>query len=159
MSTSPRTELDFMTRQLEDAVRNARLVDVRGRVRKVTGTIIDATVPNAKVGELCLLRGPASGFELKAEVVGFAGRSALLTPMGDIQGVSSNTEVIPTGKPHLVGVGPKLQGRILDGLGQPLDEPTKGPLEVEAYYSVYRDSPDPMSRRIIEKPMPMTRSC
>lgn len=144
-----------MTRQLEDAVRNARLVDVRGRVRKVTGTIIDATVPNAKVGELCLLRGPASGFELKAEVVGFAGRSALLTPMGDIQGVSSNTEVIPTGKPHLVGVGPKLQGRILDGLGQPLDEPTKGPLEVEAYYSVYRDSPDPMSRRIIEKPMPM----
>ena len=147
--------LQFITDQLQSAVQDATILRVRGRVTKVTGTIIEAAVPGAQVGELCLLRGPAAGFEIKAEVVGFRGRVALLTPMGEMQGVSSHTEVIPTGKPHMVGVGPKLVGRVLDGLGQPLDADVKGPLEVEEYYSVYRDSPDPMSRRIISKPMPM----
>lgn len=144
-----------LTEPLEVAINEAQLVQVRGRVTKVTGTIIEASVPGAQVGELCLLRGPAAGFELRAEVVGFLGRVALLTPMGEMQGVSTHTEVIPTGKPHMVGVGPKLVGRVLDGLGEPLDADKKGPLEVEDWYSVYRDSPDPMSRRIIDKPMPM----
>ena len=149
------SELRFMTEQLETAVKSANLLSVRGRVLRVTGTIIEAMVPGAQVGELCLLRGPSPDFELRAEVVGFAGRVALLTPMGEMQGVSSNTEVIPTGKPHMVGVGMKLIGRVLDGMGEPLDAHEKGPLEVEKYYSVYNDSPDPMSRKIIDKPMPM----
>ncbi|MEO0763069.1 MAG: EscN/YscN/HrcN family type III secretion system ATPase, partial [Pseudomonadota bacterium] len=152
---APPGEFRFMTEQLEAAVQGASLMEIRGRVRRVTGTIIEATVPGAQVGELCLLRGPAPGFELKAEVVGFNGRIALVTPMGEMQGVSAHTEVIPTGKPHMVGVGPKLQGRVLNGLGEPLDADVKGPLEVEEYYSVYRDSPDPMKREIIARPMPM----
>ena len=65
--------LAFITEQLRDAVQGAQLLQIRGRVRKVTGTIIEAMVPGAQVGELCLLRGPARGFELKAEVVGFVG--------------------------------------------------------------------------------------
>jgi type III secretion protein N (ATPase) len=154
-SPTAASELGFITEQLQSAVQESTLLKVSGRVTKVTGTIIEAMVPGAQVGELCILRGPAPGFELKAEVVGFRGRVALLTPMGEMQGVSSHTVVIPTGKPHMVGVGPKLVGRVLNGMGQPLDEDKKGPLEVEEYYSVYRDSPDPMSRRIIAKPMPM----
>ncbi|MEM8985372.1 MAG: type III secretion system ATPase SctN [Pseudomonadota bacterium] len=148
-------ELRFMTEQLETAVKGANLLSIRGRVLRVTGTIIEAMAPSAQVGELCILRGPSPGFELLAEVVGFAGRVALLTPMGEMQGVSSHTEVIPTGKPHMVGVGMKLIGRVLDGMGDPLDADEKGPLEIETYYSVYNDSPDPMSRKIIDKPMPM----
>ena len=148
-------ELRFMTEQLETAVKGANLLSIRGRVLRVTGTIIEAMAPSAQVGELCILRGPAPGFELLAEVVGFAGRVALLTPMGEMQGVSSHTEVIPTGKPHMVGVGMKLIGRVLNGMGEPLDADEKGPLEIEKYYSVYNDSPDPMSRKIIDKPMPM----
>ena len=147
-------DLQFITEQLQSAVQDATILRVRGRVTKVTGTIIEAAVPGAQVGELCVLRGPAAGFEIRAEVVGFRGRVALLTPMGEMQGVSSHTEVLPTGKPHMVGVGPKLVGRVLDGLGQPLDADAKGALEVEEYYSVYRESPDPMSRRIISKPIP-----
>ena len=150
-----RFKLGFLTEQISSAVQDTPLVKVRGRVTKVTGTIIEAMVPDAHIGELCLLVGPADGFELRAEVVGFRGKVALLTPMGDMQGVSSHTEVIPTGKPHLVGVGPKLVGRVLNGMGEPLDADDKGPLEIEDYYSVYRDSPDPMLRQIISKPMPM----
>ncbi|MEM9838710.1 MAG: type III secretion system ATPase SctN [Pseudomonadota bacterium] len=148
-------ELTRFADELALAVQNASLIEVRGRVLRVTGTIIEAMVPGAQIGELCILRGPAPNFELKAEVVGFQGRTALLTPMGEMQGVSSHTEVLPTGRAHMVGVGPKLKGRVLNGMGEPLDEDEKGPLEVEDYYSVYRESPDPMSRRIIEKPMPM----
>ena len=148
-------DLGFMTEQLHAAVQESTLVKIRGRVTKVTGTIIEAMVPGAQVGELCLLCGPADGFELKAEVVGLRGRVALLIPMGEMQGVSAHTEVVPTGKPHTVGVGPKLVGRVLNGMGEPLDADVKGPLEVEEYYSVYRDSPDPMSREIIAQPMPM----
>lgn len=148
-------ELTRFADELALAVQNASLIEVRGRVLRVTGTIIEAMVPGAQIGELCILRGPAPDFELKAEVVGFQGRTALLTPMGEMQGVSSHTEVLPTGRAHMVGVGPKLKGRVLNGMGEPLDEDEKGPLEVEDYYSVYRESPDPMSRRIIEKPMPM----
>ena len=147
--------LQFITDQLQSAIMDATILKVRGRVTKVTGTIIEAAVPGVQVGELCLLRGPAPGFEIKAEVVGFRGRVALLTPMGEMQGVSSHTEVVPTGKPHMVGVGSQLVGRVLNGMGEPLDVDVKGPLEIEDYYSVYRDSPDPMSRRIISKPMPM----
>ncbi len=149
------SDLRFITDQLKTSAQESTLVRIRGRVTKVTGTIIEAMVPAAKVGELCLLCGPAENFELKAEVVGFRGRVALLTPMGEMQGVSSHTEVVPTGRPHTVGVGPKLIGRVLNGMGEPLDEDQKGPLEVEEYYSVYRDSPDPMSREIISRPTPM----
>ncbi|MCP5093255.1 MAG: FliI/YscN family ATPase, partial [Gammaproteobacteria bacterium] len=149
------SNLSFITGQINAAVKDTTVLKIRGRVTKVTGTIIEASVPGAQVGELCLLSGPAPGFEIKAEVVGFRGRVALLTPMGEMQGVSSHTEVTPTGKPHMVGVGPKLVGRVLNGLGAPLDADKKGPLEVEEYYSVYRDSPDPMSRRIISKPTAM----
>ena len=145
--------LSYITELLAESVEQARLLEIRGRVTQVTGTIIKAVVPGVQVGELCLLRGPAEGFELKSEVVGFSGKDALLTPMGDMYGVSSNTEVIPTGRMHMVPVGPNLLGRVLNGMGEPLDENTRGPLEVSDYYPVYCDAPDPLIRRIISKPL------
>ena len=99
------------------------------------GTIIHAVVPGVKVGELCLLRNPWENWELKAEVVGFAKRVALLTPLGDLQGISHATEVIPTGEIHSVPVGDDLLGRVLNGLGEPMDGGP--PLRPTAYYPVY----------------------
>jgi ATP synthase in type III secretion protein N len=145
--------LDYITDLLARSIEEARLLEVRGRVTQITGTIIKAMVPGARIGELCHLRNPGEAFELVAEVVGFAGKEALLTPMGEIYGVSSNTEVIPTGRMQMVPVGPGLLGRVLDGLGRPLDQDTRGSLEVETYYPVYQDAPDPLKRRIIDKPL------
>jgi len=144
--------LDYITSLLSESVNEARLLGIRGRVTQVTGTIIRAMVPAVEVGELCILRGPARGFELKAEVVGFHGKEALLTPMGDMYGVSSHTEVVPTHSMHMIPVGPGLLGRVLDGMGNPLDEEAKGPLEIEDYYPVYNTAPAPLSRRLIERP-------
>jgi ATP synthase in type III secretion protein N len=154
VTQSPRgAGLDYITDLLARSIEEARLLEVRGRVTQITGTIIKAMVPGARIGELCHLRNPGEDFELVAEVVGFGGKEALLTPMGEIYGVSSNTEVIPTGRMQMVPVGPGLLGRVLDGLGRPLDQDRLGPLEVETYYPVYQDAPDPLKRRIIDKPL------
>ena len=66
---------------LAESVEHSRLLDIRGRVTRVAGTIIHAAVPRVSIGELCLLRNPGQDSELKAEVVGLAGRETLLTPI------------------------------------------------------------------------------
>lgn len=145
--------LNYIPDILESALRSNVPVDIRGRVVQVVGTIIKAVVPGVKIGEICTLKNPWDSWELKAEVVGFAEEAALLTPLGDIQGISSSTEVVPSGTVHMVGVGPDLLGRVLDGLGNPMDGGP--PLRPEAAYPVYADPPNPMVRRIIDKPLPL----
>ncbi|MCG8566392.1 MAG: type III secretion system ATPase SctN, partial [Desulfobacterales bacterium] len=142
---------EYMVNIIEDAIKDLKPIEIRGRVEKVVGTIIHAVVPGVKVGELCLLKNPWEDWELKAEVVGFAKRVALLTPLGDLQGVSHATEVIPTGDIHSVPVGDDLLGRVLNGLGEPIDGGP--PLKPQDYYPVYADPPNPMQRRIIDKPI------
>jgi type III secretion protein N (ATPase) len=138
---------------LQSALARAKISQVKGRVVQVTGTIIRAVIPSVKIGEICLLRNPGEELGMKAEVVGFSHGSALLMPMGDMQGISSETEVIPTGQVHLVPVGNSLLGRVLDGMGDPIDTATRGPLHVTRYYPVLTGAPDPLRRRIIKHPL------
>jgi type III secretion protein N (ATPase) len=142
---------EYIGALMEEAVQSTSSVEVRGRVEQVVGTIIRAVVPGVKVGELCILRNPWDSWTLKAEVVGFVKQVALLTPLGDLQGISPATEVIPTGEIHSVPVGEDLLGRVLDGLGNPIDG---GPaLKPRTRYPVYADPPNPMMRRIIDRPI------
>ncbi|MCO7226988.1 type III secretion system ATPase SctN [Pleionea sp. CnH1-48] len=149
------SHLDYITDFINKTIDTTRLLEVRGRVVEVVGTIIKAIVPGVQVGEFCVLRNPLTEKEIYAEVVGFSDNFALLTPLGDMMGISSNTEVLPSGQIHKVGVGPGLIGRILDGMGNPMDEHEKGPLEVDTYYPVYADAPDPITRKIIKDPVPL----
>lgn len=75
----------------------------------------------------------------------------LLTPLGELEGISSSTEVTPTGEVHRVPVGPAMLGRVLDGLGNPSDG--KGPIEIEEYYAVTADPPNAMTRQLISTPI------
>ena len=120
---------------------------------EVTGTLIRAVVPGVKIGELCTLRNPGEKGSLMAEVIGFEDRRVLLTPMGDMLGVSNSTQVYPSGHSHRVPVGAAVLGRVLDGLGRPSDGGP--PLETSTFYPVYADPPEPMKRKIIDKPLPM----
>lgn len=142
----------YITQMIDTALDESRSLDVKGRVVQVVGTIIKAVVPGVKVGELCVLRNPwEEEWELRAEVVGFSREAALLTPLGEILGVSSATEVIPTGRSHSVAVGPGLLGRVLDGLGAPLDG--LPPIQPETLYPVYGPPPNPMKRNMITQPI------
>ncbi len=136
---------------MEEDVQTVTPVEVRGRVEQVIGTIIRAVVPGVKVGELCILQNPWESFSLKAEVVGFVRNVALLSPLGNCQGVSPATEVIPTGEILSVPVGEELLGRVVDGLGQPLDGGP--PLKTKQHYPVFAEAPNPMTRKIISRPL------
>ncbi|MFZ9481173.1 MAG: type III secretion system ATPase SctN [Burkholderiaceae bacterium] len=147
--------LDYITDMMELALEDTSTLAIKGRVTQVVGTIIKAVVPAVKVGEVCILRHPGEEHEMKAEVVGFARDAALLTPIGDMYGISATTEVTPTGRAHMVPVGDGLLGRVLDGLGQPMDAQQKGPLQADRFYPVFAEAPDPMKRQVIKQPLPM----
>ena len=146
---------DYVTDMMQLALEDTPTLQIKGRVVQVVGTIIKAVVPAVKIGEVCILRHPGEDFEMKAEVVGFARDAALLTPIGDMYGISATTEVTPTGRAHMVPVGDGLLGRVLDGLGQPLDVEERGPLEADRFYPVFAEAPDPMKRRVIKDSMPL----
>ena len=149
------TSLDYITSLIEESIKNVKPLRIRGKVIQVIGTLIKAVIPTVKIGEICILQNPWEDWELHAEVVGFSKNAALLTPLGSLMGVSSSTEVFPTGKIHMVPVGESLRGRVLNGLGEPLDEEEKGPLHPETYYPVYRNPPHPLKRKIISNPLPL----
>ena len=150
---SDNSQFGYLADMLDKEVDDANLIQIKGKVLQVVGTIIRAAVPGVKIGELCILKNPYEDFELMAEVVGFEKNAALLTPLGEMLGVSSSTEVVPTGKVHMVPVGACLLGRVIDGLGRPLDVKTKGALGATQFYPVYSDPPNAMLRKPIDKPL------
>jgi type III secretion protein N (ATPase) len=153
MTPPTSTVFDYIPQVLDRAVEDTQPIDVKGKVIQVVGTIIKASVPGVKIGEVCLLRNPWEGQEVQAEVVGFTKEAVLLTALGAMIGISAETEVIPTRRVQMVPVGKNLLGRVLDGLGRPMDADTKGPLRPDGYYPVYADSPSPLERRIISTPI------
>ena len=144
---------EYITQVLDRAVEDARPIEVKGRVIQVVGTIVKAAVPGVKIGEVCILRNPWENYEVRAEVVGFTKGAALLTALGTMTGISAQTEVIPTRKVLMVPTGDTLLGRVVDGLGRPLDADKKGPLRPQGYYPVLSEPPGPLERRIISKPI------
>ncbi|MGX9431712.1 type III secretion system ATPase SctN [Bradyrhizobium sp. LeoA1S1] len=126
---------------------------VRGRITRAVGTLLHAVLPEARIGELCLLRDPRTGWSLEAEVIGLSQDGVLLTPIGDMAGLSSRAEVVPTGRMHEVPVGPDLLGRVIDSFGRPIDG--KGPIKAAQTRPLRGKAPNPMTRRAIERPFPL----
>ena len=143
--------------QLSSHLEELELTTVHGRITEVVGMLIKAVVPQVTMGEVCLIKRP--GTPLLAEVVGFTKEEVYLSPLGEMTGIGPSSEVIPTRMPLHIKVGPKLLGRVLNGLGQPLDVETHGPLEVEETYSVINPPPDPLTRQKIEEPLSVGVRC
>ncbi len=150
-----RARLDRLTEWARNTVLNAPLIERRGFVQSVAGSLIRATVPGVGIGELCLLqsaRPHAGASQRLAEVIGFDRRQVLLSPLGATQGICNHTLVAATGRTHEVAVGPSLLGRVLNGLGQPLDGRA---VKCTTSYPVLAEPPDPMQRRVIDRPLAM----
>lgn len=128
------------------------LTTVNGRITETVGMLIKAIVPQVKIGELCLVK--REGMEpLRCEVVGFTREEAILSPLGEMTGIGPSSEVIPTHLPLHIKVGSNLLGRVLNGLGEPLDVATKGPLELDETYPVIQSPPDALKRQRISQPI------
>lgn len=137
-------------------IKEAQTVRVRGRVTELTGLIIKAAVPGVRVGEVVEIRGRNKS-QVKAEVVGFQNEQVMLMPLGELVGIGPDSEVIPTGRPLTIKVGEGLLGRVLGGLGTPIDGKPLPPGLIE--WSVDRDCPDPFTRKRIEKPLELGIRC
>lgn len=146
--------MDFDThfdRLLED-IEELELTTINGRITEIVGMLIKAIVPQVKIGEVCLVK--REGEPLRCEVVGFTREEVILSPLGNMNGVGPSSEVIPTRLPLHIKVGPGLLGRVLNALGEPLDEETKGPLITTDIYPVVQDPPDPLKRNRISEAIP-----
>lgn len=124
-----------------------------GRVSQVVGLTIESTGPDAAIGQTCAIRTGQRGGAVLSEVVGFRDNHIILMPLGDMSGVGPGCVVEAREKPITVRVSDKLLGRVLDGLGQPMDG--KPALEEGEDYSVLNMPPNPLLRNRIEKPLPL----
>lgn len=141
-----------MERVLESAIsllHSHAFVRVYGRVTKVVGMTIESVGPHASLGDLCQIHGTTS--TCLAEVVGFRDEFLILVPLQDLGDVGPGAEVLATGKRMTVACGPGLLGRILDGLGQPMDG--LGPIVGATEREVSGFPMDPLKRRRIETPI------
>ena len=138
---------------LRDAVARSRTRVTSGRVERITGSMIEGRLEGVSVGELCRLRDPR-GTEIDAEIVGVGEGRALLTPIGSVDGLSSRAEIIPTHRRLSVAVGHGLLGRVLDGLGRPIDDPAS-PIVAEAIIPLDRAPPGPLERPAVERVLPL----
>jgi len=135
------------------ALQGAAPMRLTGRLTRLEGLALEAALGGVRLGEVCRVARPADqGGPLLAEVVALRPESAVLLPLGETAGVELGAEVVPTGRPLLVGVGEGLLGRVLDGLGRTIDGPPPPGLTP---WPVERRAPPPLARGRIAAPLPV----
>ena len=122
-----------------------------GKITQVVGLVIESLGPAAQIGELChvYISRNKNAPLVKAEVVGFKENKVLLMPLGEMSGIKPGSEVVASGQSLKVGVGQNLLGRVIDGLGNPIDG--RGPIFTEREYPVHNSPPDPLRRDRIDR--------
>ncbi len=125
-------------------------VAVDGKVKQITGVVIEATGRNGSVGDVCEIY-TRNNKAIKAEIVGFRDETILLMPLGETLGVATGSRVRRLTIPLRVPVGEQLLGRVLDGLGNPMDG--KGPVLSKQFRQVFNYPPNPLVRKRIEQPL------
>lgn len=124
-----------------------------GKVSKIVGLTIESIGPDARLNDLCRITSDKSGGqEVMAEVVGFKDNRVLLMPFESVDGIGPGSLVENTGDVLRVKVGPEILGKVVDGLGRPIDG---SEIEHGEEYSVEAPAPDPMTREIIHEVLPL----
>ncbi|MEN6625619.1 MAG: FliI/YscN family ATPase [Candidatus Sumerlaeia bacterium] len=138
---------DIYARQIDaaDPIRS------EGRVTQVVGTVIEGTLPDCAIGQICLIIPSGNQPPLRAEVVGFRKERVLIMPLGDMQGLKPGSSIVSLNHAPTVAVGPELLGRVLDGLGHPIDGIP--PITAETSYPIYNDPVNAFRRERISEPL------
>ena len=133
------------------AVEDAELISVSGRVSQVIGMVVESHGPGIPVGSMCEISSFRGKQSIPAEVVGFRDDKVLLMPLGEMRGVEPGSIIRQVGSTASVPVSEHLLGRVIDGLGNPVDG--KGPLAKSADYPLYAEPLNPMERERIVEPV------
>jgi len=126
-------------------------ISANGKVTKVIGLIIEAHGPASRLGSVCDIYPKRDMRRIKAEVLGFRDNKILLMPLEEIRGIEPGSRVVARKEKALIGVGASLLGRVIDGLGNPID--SKGTVSIEKEYPIYTSPINPLSRSRISKPL------
>lgn len=123
-----------------------------GNVTQVIGPVLEADGPSSRLGELCLVYCGNDETPAMAEVVGFKDEKILLMAIEDITGIRPGSRVVASGRVQSTLVGPELLGRVVDGLGRPIDG--KGPIHLSRRYPLEAAPPNPLTRSRINQVLP-----
>ncbi|GKU78625.1 flagellar protein export ATPase FliI [Paenibacillus sp. L3-i20] len=126
-------------------------IRVNGKVTQVIGLTVESEGPDASIGDLCYIYPSKGAKPLKAEVVGFRNNKVILMPLGDLHAISPGCDVVGTGKPLTIQVGSELLGKVLDGLGNPLDG-SYLPSRMQ-HYSTHNEPSNPLNRPRVTDPL------
>ena len=135
---------------LQNGVRGVRTFDKVGVVRRVTGLVIESEGPETSIGQVCSITSDRSSEKIEAQVIGFRENVVLLMALSSIHLIHPGCKVISRRNSNEVPYGPSLLGRIIDGMGRPIDG--KGPLVAPSRDGFYADPPNPLSRTRIKEP-------
>ncbi len=146
-------EKDSSLDKLIEHLGDVELTTVHGRITEAVGMLIKAVIPQVKLGEVCLIK--RDNMEpLVAEVVGFTKDEVILSPLGEMSGIGPSSEVIPMRLSLHIKAGKNLLGRVLNGVGKPIDEETQGPIgDLPDSVPVIAAPPSPLKRKIISEPL------
>lgn len=123
----------------------------RGEIMNITGSIIESRGPNAAIGDICYVGSKNKDQPGKAEVVGFRNNKVLLMPLHEMSGYKPGTKVVSTKEKLNTPIGDELLGRVINGLGEPIDG--KGNVKFLEKRSIHREPPSPMRRKSIDEPI------
>jgi len=126
-------------------------INLHGRVNRVVGTVIEGNGPGSSVGSLCDIYPGENIDPIQAEVVGFKKNSVFLMPIGPLNGIGPGSKIVAVNTKPAIRVGKNLLGRVINGMGTPIDG--KGPITLEDELPIYSDPINPMDRARISKPL------
>ena len=134
-----------------ERIKNARTITHFGKVTQVVGLVIESAGPAVSIGRLCSIENYETGAKVKAEVVGFRDDRILLMPLGPISGITPGAIVTSTSEQLRIPVGVELIGRVLGGLGQPID--SKGPIMTNVTRPINAEPIPALKRKRITEPL------
>jgi flagellum-specific ATP synthase len=141
--------LPLSTEKYHEIIKTAVPIRANGRVKKVVGLVIEASGPASQIGCVCDITTENGGGTVSAEVLGFKEDSVLLMPLEDIRSLGPGCKVIARKERAHIGVGQALLGRVIDGLGNPIDG--KGPFQIDDEYPIYANPVNPLLRNRISQ--------
>ena len=142
--------VEFNLNKYHSCLESTCPIRATGRVTNVVGLVVEAQGPVSCLGTVCDIH-TRNNHSIAAEVSGFKDNKVLLMPLEEIRGIGPGCRVVARQQNAVVPVGPGLLGRVIDGLGNPIDG--KGPLVSETEYPIYAPSLNPLLRQRIYKPL------
>ena len=126
-------------------------IQVLGKVTNIVGLVVEGHGPGSAMGGMCEIYSKQKQDSIMAEVVGFRDKRVLLMPLGDLDGIGPGSTIVARKSNPAVKVGENLLGRVIDGMGNPLDG--KGAIVLDHEMPLYGNHTNPLKKRRIDEPL------